>query len=85
MNRGDRITEMYAFICLDEKDDAEGIPAIEGPFVDGKNTFMPLVAADRERVDALMPMVREMAKETKRNIRLVKFSTMETIEQLPID
>lgn len=47
-------------------------------------SFIPFVCADRLRVDQLMPMARELVVLTGRPIRLVRFTTREEIEVLPV-
>lgn len=70
-----KITEMYAFVCEDGPGD-EGVLGILGE--DGK--WLPLVGADMERVDSLRPLVLELARVTKKPVRLLHFTHMETIE-----
>jgi hypothetical protein len=80
MKRGDRITEMYAFVCLDPAEDVEGIPAIEGPFLDGKEVMMPLVAADKERLMSIMELAKRLVAQSGKSMRLVRFHQAETLE-----
>lgn len=82
MEKGSRITEMYAFVCLDEKENVEGIPAIEGPFADGKNVLMPLVAADKERMMAILDLAQKMVNKSGKSMRLVRFHQSETLDIL---
>jgi hypothetical protein len=84
MRRGDRITEVYAYICLDQADDCEGIPAFAGPHPNDPNAtmFMPMVGADRERMLALLPMARQMVKVTGKKMRVVRFTHIEEIEEV---
>jgi hypothetical protein len=80
-----RIEGLYAFICYDAKEDSEGLPAIEGPFADGQNVLMPLVAADRERMEAILPLARNLVARTKKPMKLVLFSNMEVLEEIKPD
>ena len=71
-----RITEMFAFILLDD-DNTEGIPAFNA-----KGIAMPLVGADMARVDSLRPIAQQLAKDMHKKITLAKFSVREDLEVL---
>jgi hypothetical protein len=68
---GFRIKHVWAFIALDPDDDSEGMPAV----LNG-DMWMPLVAADEDRLQSLLPKVRAMVRDTGMRIRLVRFDTM---------
>jgi len=72
---GQTITEVSLFISMDDDGD-EGIPAWLGP----GGVWMPLLAADRTRLDDLRPMAQEIATASGRAVRLVRFTGMEEIE-----
>jgi hypothetical protein len=83
MNSGKRITQIFCFIALDTADDCEGIPAIEGPHpLSGGGIMMPLVGADQARLEALIPLARQMVKQTGKKMRLVRFSQMEELGEI---
>ncbi len=84
MRRGDRITEMIAYICMDEADDCEGIPALSGPHPTDPDAqmFIPMVGADRERMMSLLPAARSMVKATGKKIRIVRFTHMEELGEV---
>jgi len=70
------INEMFCFIASD--DEGEGICGISTPI-----GFMPMVAADKERVDSLMEFAQSISNEGNMKISLVKFekrTLLETIE-----
>lgn len=68
-----KITEMYAWIVT-ETDGSEGIPAI---FKQGM--MMPLIGADKARVESCRPDALFIAED--KPLKLVKFHTMEVIEE----
>jgi hypothetical protein len=62
------------FVSVDG--DGEGIVAACGP--DG--LWIPLVAADRQRVERLRPIARRIGQETGATIRLIRFTTRTELE-----
>jgi hypothetical protein len=68
-----RIDEVFVFIASDE--DGEGVPA----FMAG-SVAMPLVCADKERVDSLRDIAKRLAKESGNKITLCRFSVREELE-----
>lgn len=71
-----RIDEIYLFVSQDE-DGNEGI--ISFPSKIGQ---LPLIAADKARLDSLRPAAISMKKLTPKKIVLIKFTTREEIEIL---
>jgi hypothetical protein len=68
-----RIDEVFVFVASDA--DGEGVPAFsDGEFV------MPLVCADKARVDSLRAMARKLARESGNKITLCRFSVREELE-----
>ncbi len=65
---GDTITELYAFVALDNEDGNEGIIAFMGP--DG--IMLPMIGADTARVNSLIPIAD--ATGVKYEIRYFKLS-----------
>jgi hypothetical protein len=65
------ITELYAFIAL-HPDGEEGVCA----FRHG-NTMLPMVASDWQRVESLLPIAHQIAKESGLTITLARFSGRE--------
>ena len=72
-----QISELFAFIAEDSGPDDEGVTA----FLSG-GTWLPMIAADRARVDSLRPMAEAIAKSTGQKIHLVRFSTREVLEEI---
>lgn len=70
MNGQVRIEKMYAFIVVDH-DNTEGIPAFPLP----NGTIMPMVGADRARLDDLRPIAEEFARQRGLSVEVVVFTT----------
>jgi hypothetical protein len=68
-----RIDEVFVFVAQDA--DGEGVPA----FWSGE-AYMPLVCADKARVDSLRAMARNIARESGNKITLCRFSVREELE-----
>jgi len=69
-----RITEMYAFVIIDE-DGTEGIPAFQAG-----DTAMPMVGADTARVDQLRPIAQHIASQISKPIEVIRFTVRESVE-----
>ena len=63
-----RITEIFAFVAKD-KDGHEGIMGFKGP--DG---WMPLIGADLERVDQLVPIADKITTSTGQKYEIRYFT-----------
>ena len=72
-----RVTEIWAWLAVGD-DNEEGIVAFQGP--DGG---LPLVMADRTRLDSLRSLAEGVARQGDKTLRLVKFSVREEIDSLP--
>jgi hypothetical protein len=70
-----RITEIWAFTSIDE-DDEEGIVAMHVP----NHGWMPMIAADRTRLEQLRPEAVKIASITGRDMRLSRFTVRENVE-----
>lgn len=68
------ITEMFAFIAVDET--GEGVLAVQTS--DGM--MMPLVGADLARIDSLRPIAQQLATAHNQTIKLIKFTVREELE-----
>ena len=64
-----RIDELYAFIAM-HADGQEGICAFRHGEV-----MLPMVAADWQRVESLLPMAERIAQESGLTITLARFAT----------
>lgn len=70
------VQEMYAFLSREDGKN-EALCA----FLDEKRgTWMPMVGADIEVITRLKRIARQIAKETKKEVILVKFSTRTELE-----
>ena len=72
-----KITELFAFISIDEGLGDEGI--IAAKFGDN---WMPLVGADKKRVDSLRPIAKLIAQTTGKHVVLAKFTHREDVETI---
>jgi hypothetical protein len=70
-----KITEIFAFVSVDEADGNEGL--VGAPM--GPVGCMPLIAADKKRLENLMPIAQAIADATKMNIRLIKLTQREEV------
>jgi hypothetical protein len=69
-----RIDEVFVFIAKDK--DGEGVPAFTLP----GGMMLPMVCADKARVDSLREMARTIARNTGNKITLCRFSVREELE-----
>lgn len=69
-----KITTMFAFLAVQEG--TEGLVA----FGDSPVAMMPLVGADMNRAESLLPVVQAISNRTGQSIRLVKFTTREEMQ-----
>ena len=74
-----KITEMYAFLAVDETDGDEGVIGMTRT-VEGRDVFMPFVCADKDRVDSLRMHAEKIGKQANAKIKLVKFAQREDLE-----
>ena len=70
-----RINNIWAFLSTD--DDGEGVCA--APIGNGMLT-MPLIAADKARLESLKPIAQKLANLFNKPVRLAKFTTREDVE-----
>lgn len=70
----EKITEVYVFVSMDK--DGEGI--ISRSFGD---LMLPFVCADKERMEQLKPIAKNMARQTGKKIKLIKLTHREEIEE----
>ena len=71
-----RIDEIWAWVSQDDAGN-EGIISVSSPA--GQ---LPLIAADKERLKSLRPIIRELYGKTKKKIVLIKLSQRTDIETL---
>lgn len=72
-----RIESLTAFTQIGD-DDEEGIIALLGP----EGIWLPMIAADHERVASLRAHAEATAKITGRPVRLVRFTVGTVIEEI---
>ena len=70
-----KIDAVYAFISTDEGIDDEGVVAWKFGAA-----WMPLLGADKARVESLKPIAKRIAQITKKRIVLAKFTVREDLE-----
>jgi hypothetical protein len=73
-----RIDELFAFVA----EDAEG-EGIIGITVDG--VFFPLVGADMDRIDSLMPIAKQIGETYNKSVKLLRFSKRSLMEEFDIE
>lgn len=64
-----RIDDVWLFVSLDET--GEGVCA--GPLA-GPGSLVPLIAADEARLKSLIPVARQIARASGKQIKLIKLS-----------
>lgn len=70
-----KITDCWLFVGDDDKGEGVvGFRSTEG--------WMPLVCADLLRVDSLRKIAQDIANQTNREIRVLRFSEMEVVETI---
>lgn len=67
------IDTLTAFIAVDEE--GEGVMAFRGP-----GGWMPMVAADEERLESMRPLAQEIATASGRRCVVARFSVREDVE-----
>jgi hypothetical protein len=64
-----RIDEVYLFISVDET--GEGVC---GAPLMGPDTLVPLIAADKARMESRIPIARQIARASGKQVKLIKLS-----------
>lgn len=72
------ITEVWAFVTEDPNDGEEGILGASG----GGGVVMPMIAADRTRLEILRPEAEKIAANIPQDVKLIRLSHREDIETL---
>jgi hypothetical protein len=73
-----KIVELWAWVREDEGD-GEGILASE-MVLDGRRMMVPLIGADRARIESYRDLAYGIAASTGHKIKLMRFSNSEVIE-----
>jgi len=63
-----KITEMFAFVVADKDENDEGIISVQVGDV-----HMPLVGADMDRVESLIPLADKIKEETGKDYKIIRF------------
>lgn len=71
-----RITELWAFVAVGD-DDEDGVIAFLS-----EAGWMPMVMADKARLDSIRWKAEEVAKTSGKTVRLVHFSNRQDVETL---
>ncbi len=71
-----KITELYAWVCTEPSGD-EGVPAIDG----GNGTVLPMMGADRERIESLRLHAKAVAHVMGLPVKLCLFTGMQVLEE----
>ena len=74
----EKITELYAFVSVDEH--GEGVIGKTANIM-GKDTFMPFVCGDKDRMESLKPLAKQIARDSGRKIKLIRLSVREELEE----
>lgn len=78
-----RIAELWAWVAI-EKDGSEGVLGAEMT-IEGQRMFVPLVGADRARIESYRAYAEAIGAKSKKRIKLVRFGAAtirEVIEPL---
>ena len=67
-----KIEKMYAFVA--ENDEGEGVMAFKSG-----NIWMPMVGADFERIESLLPIAQEMSKVSGKEFRIIQFDNRKDV------
>lgn len=79
-----KIDRLYAWVCT-QADGDEGLPAVALP---GSTHMMPMIGADRERIEDLRPFAQAVKDRTGYKVVLKCFTggqVLDTLERTPED
>lgn len=71
---GDIVTELFAFVALDDLDGNEGVMAY---YQD--NTWIPMIGADMARITSLLPLAKKVATAAGTTFEIRHFTFAGTI------
>lgn len=74
---GATVSEIWAYLVIDPKDKNEGIAGFQTP-----TGMMPMIAADRGRVEHLREYAEDISRNLGVDIRLVRFSAREIVDTI---
>ncbi|RLC88655.1 MAG: hypothetical protein DRJ03_01920 [Chloroflexi bacterium] len=70
------LQEIYVFVTRDAQGD-EGVVSIINP----AGQVQPLISFDTRQLDMMKDVAKQIVDETKQDVRLLKFTTREELEQ----
>ena len=70
-----KITEMFAFVTIDDSDGSEGIIGMMKP----NGEWFPFVGADLKNVESIVPLANAICKKMNKEYKILKFSKREDI------
>jgi hypothetical protein len=73
-----KIASIWAYVSENEKGE-EGICGFNDPRT---SQWVPMIAADEERLKSLKPFAHQIAVITKKKVKLVKFQTREDVGEV---
>ena len=73
-----RIDTVSAYMSVDAEGN-EGVCAWYNP---GTRSWMPLIAADHERMESMRPIARDIARASGQRVVLVRFETRTDLEEI---
>lgn len=72
------IQSIWAYVSVNENGE-EGICGFNDPRT---KQWVPMIAADEERLKSLKPFAHQIAVFTKQKVKIVKFNTRETVGEV---
>lgn len=74
-----KIEEVYCFVSVDEGGEGVISDTIQ---LNGQTMIMPFVCADKNRMESLKPLAKEISKMSGKKIKLIKLTCREEIEDI---
>lgn len=75
----EQIKELYAFVSVDEGGEGVIGQVMQNP--GQPPIFMPFVCADKDRMESLKPLAKNIAKEQGIKVRLIKLTQRDVIDE----
>lgn len=73
-----QITELWAIVSQND-DGVEGLCAF---YSETQGGHVPMIAADRARLESLLPMAEMLVESHKRPLRLIRLHQRETVQEI---
>lgn len=71
-----KVTELYAFICIDDDGD-EAVPGVQM-----QGVWHPMMGADLDNAESFMDFAQQIANDTGKPIRILRFTQFEQIGEI---